>query len=87
MVIPLPVGGERRGVFEVASTREDRFSADDLRFAQAVAQWVGMVAQRAELAERVAREAAAQTVNSRVGMGTTFRLAVPLSATSRTHHP
>jgi len=54
------VGGARRGVLEVVSAREDRFSADDLRFADAVAQWVGMVAQRAELAERVAREAAAR---------------------------
>jgi len=60
VAVPLLVGGTRRGVLEVVSAREDRFSAGDLRFAEAVAQWVGMVAQRAELAERVAREAAAQ---------------------------
>ncbi len=60
MAVPLLVGGARRGVLEIVSAREEQFSADDLRFAQAVAHWVGMVAQRAELAERVAREAAAQ---------------------------
>ncbi len=60
IAVPLLVGGARRGVLEIDSPREERFSAGDLRFAQAVAQWVGMVAQRAELAEGVAREAAAQ---------------------------
>ncbi len=60
IAVPLLVDGARRGVLEVVSEQEEQFSADDLRFAEAVAHWVGMVAQRAELAERVAREAAAQ---------------------------
>jgi len=50
----------RRGVFEVSSTRPDAFSAEDLRFCEAVGRWVGLVAHRAALGERVTREAAAQ---------------------------
>ena len=53
--VPLDVDGVRRSVFEVGSRRLDAFSPADLRFLEAVARWVGMVAHRAELAERVAR--------------------------------
>lgn len=58
--VPLDVAGQRRGVFEVVSAQPDRFSDADLRFCEAVTRWVGMVAHRAELSERVAYESAAQ---------------------------
>ena len=58
VAVPLIVGGERRGVVEVASNKPDHFSPEDLRFAEAVARWVGMVAQQAELVEHLARDAA-----------------------------
>jgi two-component system OmpR family sensor kinase len=60
MSVPLLVCEERRGVLEVVSSEPDTFSDDDLRFLEAVARWVGMVAHQAELAERVARESAEQ---------------------------
>lgn len=58
--VPLEVAGARRGVLEVDAARPDAFTAEDQRFLNAVARWVGMVAHRAELAEQLAREAAAQ---------------------------
>jgi two-component system OmpR family sensor kinase len=58
--VPLLVGGDRRGVLEVDSSAEDGFSDDDARFLEAVAHWVGMVAQQAELTEHVARDSADQ---------------------------
>ncbi|HWE60582.1 MAG TPA: GAF domain-containing sensor histidine kinase [Chloroflexota bacterium] len=57
LAVPLQIGGERRGVLEVVSSRPDCFSMDDLPFTMAVARWVGLVAQRAELVERLTREA------------------------------
>lgn len=60
LCVPQDVAGERRGVLEIVSAQADRFSVADLRFCEAVARWVGMVAHRAELSERVARESAAQ---------------------------
>jgi len=56
----IAVDGERRGVLMANSARPNAFSATDLRFCAAVAHWVGLVAHRAELAERLARDAAAQ---------------------------
>ncbi len=60
MVVPFEVDDERRGVLQVDAAQIDLFSVEDQRFLEAVARWVGMVVQRAELAEQVAREAAAQ---------------------------
>jgi two-component system, OmpR family, sensor kinase len=60
MSVPLPVGADRRGTLEVVSSRQDNFTEEDLRFLQAVAQWVGMVAHRAELIEQVTNEAGVQ---------------------------
>jgi len=60
LVARIEVGGDRRGVVQVDSARPECFSAEDLRFTEAVARWLGLVAQRAELIERVAREAAEQ---------------------------
>jgi two-component system OmpR family sensor kinase len=55
----IEVAGERRGVLMVASATPERFSAGDLRFLEAVARWVGLVAAQAAHVERLAAEAAA----------------------------
>lgn len=60
IIVPLRVGGVCRGVFLAASARRDFFAADDLPFLDAVAHWVGMVAHRTELIERITIEAEAQ---------------------------
>ncbi|MFP2933788.1 ATP-binding protein [Pyxidicoccus sp. 3LG] len=67
LMVPLPIGGETRGVLAVASAQPDFFSEDDLRFLGAVARWVGTVAHRVELVQeltnlavRSARRAAAE---------------------------
>jgi len=54
---PLTVDGSHRGVLEVFSARPDAFTPDDLAFLTAVARWVGLVAHRADLLERTARDA------------------------------
>jgi DNA-binding CsgD family transcriptional regulator len=53
----IEVAGERRGVLLVASATPERFSAGDLRFLEAVARWVGLVAAQAAHVERLAAEA------------------------------
>ena len=58
LVVPLMVNGERRGVVQAASAEVDAFTEEHLRFLGAVSSWVGMVAHRAELTEKVARDAA-----------------------------
>ena len=58
LLVPFAVGDERRGVLGVDSPRPDAFAADDRRFLEAVAHWVGVVVHRAELAARVSRAAA-----------------------------
>ncbi len=60
LAAPIDVGGQRRGVLSVVSVQPERFTPDDLHFCEAAARWIGLVAHRAELAERVAREAASQ---------------------------
>lgn len=67
LMVPLPIGGETRGVLSVASAQPDFFLPDDERFLVAVARWVGTVAHRVELgqeltklATRSARRAAAE---------------------------
>jgi two-component system, OmpR family, sensor kinase len=60
IMVPLEVAGTRRGVFLASSARPDFFTDDDVRFLEAVSRWVGMVAQRAELTERIASEAREQ---------------------------
>jgi two-component system, OmpR family, sensor kinase len=60
ITVPLDVGGQRRGVLTVASTIPDRWGDEDLRFAQAVARWVGVVAHRAELIADITRTAIEQ---------------------------
>jgi two-component system OmpR family sensor kinase len=60
LVVPMPVNGEHRGVIQACSSHVDAFSDADLSFLQAVAFWIGTVTHRAELAERIARDSAAQ---------------------------
>lgn len=58
--VPMPIGADERGVLLISDTAPERFSERDLRFIQAVARWVGMVARRTELVERVAEQAREQ---------------------------
>ena len=58
--VPLDIGGKRRGMIMIASLKPDFFTAEDARFAESVAHWAGIVAHRAELAEQIGRNAAAQ---------------------------
>lgn len=60
LIVPLEIAGVRRGVVAVDAARPDAFAAADLPFFGAVAHWVGVLAHRSELQERVTREAAAQ---------------------------
>src|SRR5918998_1122047 len=60
IMAPLEVAGTRRGVFLASSARPDFFADDDLPFLEAVTRWVGTVAHRAELTERIATEAREQ---------------------------
>jgi two-component system, OmpR family, sensor kinase len=55
--VPLKVAGSVRGVMMIASTKPDFFTQEDVRFAESVARWVGIVAHRAELVEEIARNA------------------------------
>ena len=57
MDVPLDVDGQRRGILQADSGQADFFTERDLSFLTAVAGWIGMVTQRAELFERVALEA------------------------------
>ena len=58
--VPLEIGGVRRGVLMVASQKPDFFIPADVRFAESVARWIGIVAHRAELIEEIARNAVEQ---------------------------
>ncbi len=60
MITPLVVNGERRGVMQACSAQPDAFTQEDLSFLEAVGYWVGTVAHRAELVERIAQDAAMQ---------------------------
>ena len=55
--VPLVVAGERRGVLTAASTTPNAYSADEVTFLGAIAQWLGQLMHRAELVERLTREA------------------------------
>ena len=57
IIVPLDILGERRGILIALSSRQDHFVADDLAFMQLLARWVGMIAERAEMAEQLAAEA------------------------------
>lgn len=57
LAIALEVGGERKGVLQIASAREEAFSERDQAFFPAVATWVGLVLHRAELVEQLTTQA------------------------------
>ncbi len=57
LAVPLVVGAERRGVLVAVSSQANQFHAEDIRFFQTVARWVGMVGHRAELMEQVQTDA------------------------------
>jgi signal transduction histidine kinase len=58
--VALEVGGARRGMMMIASLKPDFFKPDDVRFAESVARWVGVVGHRAELVQEMARNAVEQ---------------------------
>ncbi|HVE82843.1 MAG TPA: GAF domain-containing protein, partial [Myxococcales bacterium] len=58
--VPLEVGGAKRGVLMIASQKADHFTPADVRLAEMVARWVGLVAYRAQLVQEIARNAAEQ---------------------------
>jgi signal transduction histidine kinase len=58
--VPMPIGGETRGVLSVSSAKHDYFNQDDLRFLSAVARWVGTVAHRTELVQELTKLATQQ---------------------------
>jgi signal transduction histidine kinase len=58
--VPLVVGSGRRGMMMLASLQPNFFTAEDVRFAEAVSRWIGAVAYRAELVEEIGRNAAEQ---------------------------
>ena len=57
VVLPVEVAGVRRGVLGICSTEPDAFPDFILGFARAAARWVGVIAHRAEIIERLAAEA------------------------------
>ncbi len=59
LVAPLDIGG-RRAVLEVCSVERHAYTEGDLRFAESVATWVGLVATRLLHAEWLAAEAAGE---------------------------
>lgn len=60
LLVPMPIGGETRGVVGVSSAKPDYFTEDDQRFLSAVARWVGTVAHRVELTQELTRLATQQ---------------------------
>lgn len=55
--VPLQIGSDEQGVLFATDTAAEFFSERDLRFLTAVSHWVGMVARRADLIERVTEQA------------------------------
>jgi two-component system OmpR family sensor kinase len=55
--VALEVGGRRRGVLTISGLVPDRFTAEDVRFVEAVVRWVGIIVERAELSADIARRA------------------------------
>lgn len=57
IAVPLLIAGRRRGVLSALSTAADQFDDRDVRFTEAVAGWIGVIAERAELAEGLVKQA------------------------------
>jgi len=60
IIVPLVADNERRGVLAVASAQADHFTVSDVQFLEAVSYWVALVLHRAELVERITKDAADQ---------------------------
>jgi DNA-binding CsgD family transcriptional regulator len=58
MFAPLHLTGERRGVLLASSAQPACFDEEDLAFLKAVAQWIGLVADRAARVELLTQQAA-----------------------------
>jgi len=56
--VALDVGGQRRGLLLLASQQPEFFTPEDVRYVEAIASWVGVVAHRAELAGQIGQNAA-----------------------------
>jgi signal transduction histidine kinase len=56
----IEIGGERRGVLDTQSSQPDFFTAEDVRFLEMVARWVGAVIHRVELNEALTKAALEQ---------------------------
>ena len=60
VAVPLAVGGERRGVLQADALAPEHFTERDVAFLEAVSRWLGLIAQRTELVEQIAAQAAEQ---------------------------
>jgi signal transduction histidine kinase len=60
IIAPVDIAGARRGVVLASSSTPAYFAEEHLDFLETVARWVGLVAERAELSQRLAEEAAAR---------------------------
>jgi two-component system OmpR family sensor kinase len=81
--VGLEIGGVRRGVLTVASQQPDRFGDDDVSLVELVARWVGALAHRAELVEKVRVEEGARS-----RLATAERIITVVSHDIRNHlHP
>jgi two-component system OmpR family sensor kinase len=60
LAVPLDVGGARRGVLSLASTRPDAFGPQDVSLLKVVSNWVGGLVHRLELTEAFAQRASEQ---------------------------
>lgn len=59
--VPFEIGGKRRGMVMIASLKPDRFSGEDVRWAERIVRWTGLLAHRAELAEEMRRNSIEQS--------------------------
>jgi two-component system, OmpR family, sensor kinase len=57
IAVPLEIAGTRRGALLLTSAARDAFPEDVLGVARSLARWVGVIAHRAEVVERLARDA------------------------------
>lgn len=58
--VALPIADERRGVLAVVSQKADRFTRADVHVLELVAGWIGALAHRAQLVEKLRVEEAAR---------------------------
>lgn len=56
--VALVIEGQRRGVLSVVTQEPDRFSETDLSIVEMISHWVGALAHRAELVQRLRQEEA-----------------------------